>query len=80
MATLVSALSTTFTPAAGDFLVQVTGGSAVLQRRNTSGAAWAPVELLDTGAYVLSNPVAGADYRFVAPPSSLTTGTVQADQ
>lgn len=80
MATLVSALATSFTPAQGDFIVQVTGGAAVLQRRNTSGAAWAPVETLDSGAYVVSNPVAGAQYQLVAPPGSLIAGTVQADQ
>jgi hypothetical protein len=78
MATLASALDTPFTPAAGDFIVQATGGTAILERRNTSGAAWAGVGEI-VGAQIISNPVAGAQYQFRAG-AGLGTPTVQADQ
>jgi hypothetical protein len=77
MATLVSALDTLFSPAAGDFIVQVTGGTCSLQRRNTSGAAWANVSSVTNSALVVSNPVAGAQYQFVTVKGS---PAVQADQ
>lgn len=77
MATLTTALNTAFTPAAGDFIVQV-AGKATLQRRNTSGAAWANAASLESGAYIIDNPVAGADYQFKA--AGETNPTVQADQ
>jgi hypothetical protein len=92
MATISTSLNTAFTPGAGDFIVQVTGGAVQLQRRNTSGAAWANVPsplnytmlgtstaspLNDSSAWTVANPVAGAQYRAVA-----VTGTpvFQADQ
>jgi hypothetical protein len=77
-------LGTTFTPAVGTFLVQATGGEAVLERRQTSGSPWARLQpVLDdtcrTGAgFNVDNPIAGVDYRFVA--LSGTTPTVRADQ
>jgi len=77
MATLIAALDTDFTPAVGDFIAQVTGGSCQLVRKNTAGAAFALVQSLVNCAVVVSNPVAGAVYRF----NSVQTGvTVQADQ
>jgi len=78
MATLTSAFDTDFTPAVGDFILQVTGGSCQLLRKNTSGAAFALVQTLTNCAVVVSNPIAGAVYRVTAPrPTGMT---VQADQ
>ena len=77
MATLVSALDTEFTPAAGDFIVQATGGQALLQRKNSSGAAFAPVGTIDKAGVIVSNPIAGAVYKLTA---TIGTPTVQADQ
>lgn len=77
MATLVSALDTEFTPAVGDFNIQATGGVASLLRKNAAGAAFALVHTALQGAFVVSNPIAGAVYKFSAPSSSTV---VQADQ
>lgn len=77
MASLVSALDTEFTPAVGDFNVQVTGGNANLLRKNSTALAWALVTDLANRALVVSNPVAGAVYKFTA---ATTTPVVQADQ
>jgi len=77
-------LGTAFTPATGVFVVQVTGGQAVLERRNTTGSAWArlqPVLSETSGAgasFNVDNPIAGVDYRFVAMNG--TTPVVRADQ
>lgn len=78
MATLTTALNTAFTPAAGDFIAQATDARAVLQRKNTAGAAWADVGVID-GSVIVSNPIAGAQYQFKALLAN-TTPTVQADQ
>lgn len=80
MANLTTAYATPFTPAVGSFNVQVTGGSAELMRRNNAGAAWAPVEVLGPGAYVIDNPIAGALYKFTAPPGGTTAAAVSADE
>lgn len=81
MATLVSALNTDFTPAAGDFIVQVTGGNGILMRRDTSGAPMARVGPAISGAVVVSNPVTGAIFQIqVAPGSTSQAMVVQADQ
>ena len=78
MATIASALNTPFTPAAGPFIAQVSGGRALLQRRNTAGAAWTNVgEIGADAAPMIENPVAGADYRFITASG---TPVVQADQ
>ena len=78
MATLTSALDTAFTPAAGDFVVQASGGAALLQRRNTAGAAWVNVGVITANnAFVISNPVASVQYQFTA---QVGTPAVQADQ
>ena len=78
MATLTTSLNTAFTPAVGDFVVQATGGVVALERRNTSGAAWAEVgRFTGNAAPIVSNPVAGVQYRFVSIEGS---PTVQADQ
>jgi hypothetical protein len=76
MATIASAINTSFTPAAGDFIASITGGSANLMRRNTSSSPWALVQPFSNGALVISNPVAGADYMFVSNDQAV----VQADQ
>jgi hypothetical protein len=75
MPTLTSAIDTDFTPVVGDFIAQASGGTANLLRKNTGPA---PFTLVGTfqGAVVVSNPVAGAVYRFSAPAGV----TVQADQ
>jgi hypothetical protein len=79
MATLTTALNTAFTPAAGNFRVQCSGGSVELQSRGTSGAAWVRVGQMSPGVVMLvENPVAGVDFRFV--PDGSSTPTVQADQ
>ena len=77
MASLVSALDTEFTPAVGDFNVQVSTGGATLMRKNSSGVAFAVVQSVVSGAFVCSNPIAGAVYKFTAP---LASTVVQADQ
>ena len=78
MATLTTSLDTAFTPSTGDFIVQSSGGLAALQRRNTSGAAWVEVGTISGNqAMVVDNPVAGAQYQFVAV---IGTPSVQADQ
>lgn len=77
MATLVSALDTDFTPSVGDFIVQASAGAATLMRKNTSGAAFTPVGIIDKAGVIVSNPVAGAVYRLTA---HIGTPTVQADQ
>ncbi len=79
MATLTSALNTEFTPAVGPFNVQSTGGSATLQRKNSSGAAWADVGAIK-GAARCDNEIAGAVYKFVSPALFAADVAVQADQ
>lgn len=76
MATLTTALDTDFTPAVGDFNVQATGGVATLRRKNSSGAAFAPVGKVE-GAGIVNNPIAGAVYQFTTFSG---TPVVQADQ
>jgi hypothetical protein len=77
MATIATALETEFTPAAGDFIVQATGRPVSLVRKNTSGAAFASVAAIDNQALIVSNPIAGAVYKFVATG---LPAVVQADQ
>lgn len=79
MTTLTTALDAEFTPAAGDFVAQVAGGGAYLMRKQTSGAAFVRVGLLRGDGVIVSNPVAGAIYKFVAADVGITP-TVQADQ
>ena len=76
MTTIASALNTEFTPAAGDFDVQVFGGAAELMRKQTSGAAFVSVGLLHNEGAIVSNR-AGDVYKFVA---AIGTPIVQADQ
>lgn len=76
MATIASALNAEFTPAAGDFDVQVSGGAAELHRRQTAGAAFVRVGLLHNEGGTVTNR-AGYVYKFVAV---IGTPTVQADQ
>lgn len=79
MAALITEVTTAFTPAVGDFNVQVTDAPARLERRQTAGAAWAVVGYLETNdCQIVSNPIAGADYRFVGVGSG--TPVVRADQ
>lgn len=79
MTTLVSAVTTEFTPAVGTFNVQVaSGGDACLERKQTSGAGWAAVGNIRAGqGFVVDNPVGGAVYRFTTLSG---TPVVQADQ
>lgn len=79
MAVLSTALDTDFTPAAGDFIVQCTGGSVQLMRKNNAGAALASCALITNEAKTVSNPVAGAVYRF-AKVNPNVTPVVSADQ
>lgn len=76
MATIASALDTEFTPAAGDFDVQVSGGAAELMRKQSAGAAFVSIGLLHNEGAIVSNR-AGNVYKFVA---AIGTPTVQADQ
>ena len=79
MANLTTALNTSFTPAAGDFIAQASGGLVWLQRRNTSSSVWVNIQpnVDALGAATVSNPVAGADYQFV---SQYPNAIVSADQ
>lgn len=74
-------LNTPFTPAAGPFIVCVTGGEAALFRRDLASGAWGLVGGRNPilGSMDVNNPVAGAQYQFVGVTSS-TTPTVRADQ
>ena len=77
MAALTTANDTEFTPAAGEFIAQATGAAATLLRKNVSGAAFASAGRIEPGmAYVVSNPVAGAVYKFAADAGA----TVREDQ
>lgn len=79
MAILSSALNSAFTPAVGEFIVQCSAGVAGLERRNDSGAPWVNVgQITGNDAPIVSNPVAGAQYRFVQVGA--TTAAVRADQ
>lgn len=77
MATIASAVNTAFTPAVGDFRIQVTAGDVVLESRGTAGAPWAPCGPRISGVLVVDNPVGGVDYRFT---SASQVTAVQADQ
>ena len=77
MASLVSAVDTEFTPAAGDFIASVVGGTAALVRKNSSGTAFAEVGRISNAGVIVSNPIAGAVYKFVSVSGS---PTVQSDQ
>lgn len=79
MATLVSALGTDFTPAVGVFIAQATGGIAVLERKNSSGAAFAECGRIHNAAVEVQNSISGAVYRF-RQVSEGGTVVVQADQ
>lgn len=76
MTTIASAVNTEFTPAAADFIVQVTG-TAALDRKNSSGAAFCQVGVIKDASLIVSNPVAGAVFRFRADAGG---AVVQADQ
>jgi len=79
MAVLTTAVNTTFTPpAATPFIVQVGGSLApvTLIRRNSAAAPWVPVGPPISGAWIVDNPVAGADYQFRVDG----TAVVSADQ
>ena len=77
-------LETAFTPAVGTFLVQATGGVAVLERRNVTGITWARLQPTLDGtssvgnAFNVDNPIASVEYRFVALNG--TAPSVRADQ
>lgn len=83
MPTIATALNTPFGPQRTEFIVQVTGGKCRLERRNTSGAAWAPIMREDdtvwklSGAHVVPNPVSGAQYQLIAIEG---TPVIQADE
>jgi hypothetical protein len=78
MATIASAVNTAFVPGVGDFVVQCSTGIAELQRRGTNAAPWVTVGVISGSmAPIVSNPVAGAEYRFLAVSG---TPVVQADQ
>lgn len=80
MATISQALNTMFQPTKTVFILQVTGGEVVVERRGTSTAAWAPLVMgpagvgssglqnryIVDGAVTVDNPVAGAQYQIVA--------------
>jgi hypothetical protein len=78
MATIASALNTPFTPASGDFIVQVTGGAVHLMRANAAGATPTLCGTVGQGAaMIVHNPVLGAIY--TALPAG-GTPVFQADQ
>lgn len=79
MAVLTTALNTNFTPAAGDFIVQCTGGYVQLMRSNDGTAAFASCAPINDEAKTVSNPVAGAVYKFV-PVNPNSTPLVSANQ
>jgi hypothetical protein len=74
MAAIATAVDTEFTPAAGQFIAQVVGGTANLMRANASGQPFASVGIIHS-AVIVDNPIAGAVYKFTS-----ATGAVRADQ
>jgi hypothetical protein len=62
-----NALNTEFTPAAGDFRVQVTAARATLWSKGTSGSAWAKVAVLDPTQQGIVNNIAGTIYKWEGP-------------
>jgi hypothetical protein len=84
MASLTTSTDTDFTPAAGDFLIQVKG-SVQLVRKNSATPAFQLVQSIINAAVVVSNPVAGAVYQLTSMQGSaaaaLAAGvTVAVDQ
>lgn len=78
MANLTTSLGAEFTPAVGDFNAQCVGGIANLLRKNSATVGFAVVGTLQPGAAVIvSNPVAGAVYKFMPLTD---TPVVSADQ
>ena len=77
MASLVTAVETSFTPSVGDFKVTVTGGYATLQcadNGSTFGAAGG--NQIAPGNWIATQTVTGAAWKFSAPSGV----TVRADQ
>lgn len=77
MTTLVSALDTEFTPAAGPFNVDVPSGVATLLRKVPGASTFSVVQSVVSGAHVCDNDIGSTVYKFTAPSSSTV---VQADQ
>ena len=77
MATLIAALAAEFTPAVGDFNAQASAGRAILWRKQAAAAAFVEVGRLHNNGVIVSNPVAGAVYKFTAGDPTVQ---VQADQ
>lgn len=78
MTTIATAVDTPFTPAAGDFIVQCSTGVVALERSNDNDAPFVLVGYVSGNeAPIVSNPIAGARYRFVTISG---TPVVQADQ
>ncbi len=69
MASLTTSTDTDFTPAAGDFLVQVKG-SVQLVRKNGAAAAFQLVQSVINNAVIVSNPIAGAVYQVTSMQGS----------
>lgn len=65
MASLSVLLNTAFTPAAGDFIVSCAGGTVQLLRSNDGTAAFCSLAMIHNEGKTVSNPVAGAQYKFV---------------
>lgn len=83
MALLTAEFDTPFTPAVGVFIVQVTGGEALLQRQNATGQPWAlcaAVRNPISGAYDVNCAVAGSNFRFAAGSDGTAGVAVRADQ
>jgi hypothetical protein len=78
MAVLTTTLGAEFTPAVGEFNVQVVGsGDAYLWRKNNSGATFVEVRGNPVaGAVLVDNPVAGAVYKLLSDDSV----TISVDQ
>lgn len=69
-------LNTVFTPAVGVFRVQCSAGTAQLQSRAVSGAAWVFVGDVNRDLRC-NNEIAGTEYQFVSTESAVV---VRADQ
>jgi hypothetical protein len=53
-----------FTPAVGDFAVQVSGGAATLEVKSPNAAGWGEVGEVRNTLLPVYNPVAGIQYRW----------------
>ena len=78
MTTLVTAVNTEFTPAAGIFEIRVSTGQVQLGKKITGDTVFGSVGIFGAGSALVDNPSSGAVYMFL--PYAGFKGTVFAGQ